>query len=53
MTDALTIALRGIEAIDPDQAARLLAALAAIRDAGDREDVIKFAEALAGTRNIN
>jgi len=53
MTDALTMALRGIETIDPDQAARLLAAFAAIGEAGNREDVIRFAEALSGFRKFN
>lgn len=35
--------------IDSEEATRLLAAFAAIGDAGDREDVIAFAEALAET----
>ena len=51
MSDALTTALRGIETIDSEQATRLLAAFAAIREAGDREDVIAFAEALANMRH--
>ena len=49
MSEALTKALRGIEAIDPEQAARLLSAFTAIGDEERREDVIALAEALAET----
>ncbi len=44
------MALCSLQAIDPDQATRLLAAFAAIVEASERENVISFAEALANMR---
>ena len=51
MSDELIRALQGVEAIDPDQASRLLLAFTAISDVSSREDVIAFAEALVVTRS--